>query len=62
MEGLIATWSYFLPDPNEECDESPRAVVAAANKEVVAALSGTTTIYYNTCFMCTNHEIITLLN
>ena len=41
--------------------ESARAVVVvAANKEVVAVLSGTTTIYYNTCFTCTNHEIITL--
>ena len=46
------------PDPSSE---SARAVVAAANKEVVAVLSGTTTIYYNTCFTCTNHEIITLL-
>ena len=51
-----------LHDPNTECDESARAViVAAANKEVVAVLSGTTTIYYDTCFTCTNHEIITLL-
>ena len=52
----------LLPDPNAESGESARAVVvAAANKEVVAVLSGTTTIYYNTCFKCTNHEIITLL-
>ena len=35
--------------------------MAAANKEVVAVLSGTTTINYNTCFiLCTNHEIITV--
>ena len=51
----------LLPDTNAESDESARAVVvAAANKEVVAVLSGTTTIYYNTCFICTNHEIITV--
>ena len=50
------------PDPNAESGDSARAVVmAAANKEVVAVLSGTTTIYYNTCFTCTNHEIITLV-
>ena len=49
------------PDPNAVNGESPRAVVvAAANKEAVAVLSETTTIYYNTCFRCTNHEIITL--
>ena len=39
----------LLLDTNAESDESARAVVvAAANKEVVAVLSGTTTIYYNT--------------
>ena len=49
VQGPIATWSYFLI--NAESGESARAaVVAAANKEVVAVLSGTTTIYYNTCF------------
>ena len=47
-----------LHDPNAECDESARTViVAAANKEEVAVLSRTITIYYNTCL---NHEIITL--
>ena len=41
----------LLPYPNTESGESARAViVAAANKEVVAVLSGTTNIYYNTCF------------
>ena len=41
----------LLPDRNAESGESARAaIVAAANKEVVAVLSGTTTIYYNTCF------------
>ena len=48
----------LLPDPNGESGESARAVVvAAANKEVVAVLSGTTIIL----FQCTNQEIITLL-
>ena len=48
------------PDPNAGSAESARAVVvAAANKEVVADLSGTITSY--TCFRCTNHEIITVL-
>ena len=45
VERPIATWSYFLI-PMLESGESARAVVvAAANKEVVALLSGTTTIY-----------------
>ena len=57
-----STWIYFLSDPNAESGESARAVVVAACiKEVVAVLLGTTTIYYNTCFTCTDHEIITLL-
>ena len=52
----------LLPDPNAECGDSARAVVvAAANQEVVNVPSWTTTIYYNTCFTCINHEIITLL-
>ena len=52
----------LLPDPNVESGESARAVVAAAKKEVIALLSGTTTLYnILTCFTCTNHEIITLL-
>ena len=59
VERLLATWSYFLIPM--QSGESARAVVAAANKEVVAVLSGTTTIYYNTCFKSTNHEIIALL-
>ena len=49
----------LLPDPNEESGESAWAVVvAAANKEVVAVLSG---LLLFTCFTSTNHEIITLL-
>ena len=49
----------LLPDPNVESGESVRAlVVAAANKEIVAVLSGTTAIYYNTCFTCSSHEMI----
>ena len=47
----------LLPDPNAESGESTRAVVAAAKKEVVALLSGTTSLYniltYFTCYSVT---------
>ena len=39
----------LLPDPNAESGKSARAVDVAAAK-IVAVLSGTTTIYYNTRF------------
>ena len=50
----------LLPDTNAESGESVRAVVAAANKEVVAVLSGATTIYYNSYLFHMDKSFITL--
>ena len=52
----------LLPDPNAESGEPARAVVVAAdNKEVVAVLSGTTTIYLFHVYKSWNHYSVNFI-